>query len=65
VKLSTRDHINQGVIAEKMAVDLYHKLGYKHIEDVDIKGDDIVPTGLSVSLMEYVVKAGTPGVVEL
>ncbi|KAJ9493991.1 hypothetical protein H2202_010538 [Exophiala xenobiotica] len=48
-----------------MAVDLYHKLGYKHIEDVDIKGEDIVPTGLSVSLMEYVVEADIPGVVEL
>jgi GNAT superfamily N-acetyltransferase len=65
VKLSILDHINQGVIAEKMAVDLYHKLGYKHVEDVDIIGDDVVPTGFSVSLMEYVVKADTPGVVGL
>lgn len=48
-----------------MGANLYHKLGYKHIEDIDIKGDDIAPSGVSMSLMEYVVRAGTPGVVEL
>ncbi|KAK5464916.1 hypothetical protein LTS15_001479 [Exophiala xenobiotica] len=43
-----------------------HRRGqFQNNNGVDIKGGDIVPTGLSVSLMEYVVKADTPGVVEL
>lgn len=56
LQLSTTDKIGQGVIAAEMGAPLYQKLGYEHIDDVDIPGDEIVRDGVHVSVLKYTPK---------
>lgn len=53
MKLACIDKIKQGVIAGKMGQDLYNKLGWKNLKEIHIEGDEIVPQGVSVAVMEY------------
>lgn len=51
--LAKADGVTQGVIAAKMGTDLYSKLGWRNVSEVQLHGDDIVPEGVSVAVMEY------------
>lgn len=53
MQLSDIDQVKQGVIAAKMGIKLYRSLGYKHLDDVHLDGDDTVPQGATVAVMEY------------
>jgi len=49
----TIDKVKQGVSAVKMGADLYHKLGWQYLTEVRIEGDEIMPQGVDVAIMEY------------
>jgi len=53
MKLASFDKVKQGVTGAKMGTDLYHNLGWKHLTEVRIEGDETVPQGVDVTLMEY------------
>ena len=53
MKLAHVDKVKQGVSAAKMGEDLYHKLGWQNLTEVRIEGDEIVPQGVDVAIMEY------------
>jgi hypothetical protein len=53
MELSRIDKVKQGVIAAKMGRDLYSKLGWKEKAEISLEGDEIVPQGVSVAVMEY------------
>ena len=53
MELSRIDKVKQGVNAAGMGQYLYNKLGWKKKSEICIKGDEIVPQGVSVALMEY------------
>ena len=53
MQLARVDKVKQGVTAAKMGADLYKKLGWQHLTEVHIKGDEIVPQGVDVAIMEY------------
>ena len=55
--LAATDKIDQGVIAAKMGTALYKSLGYKHLDDVRMEGDEVVPNGVEVAVMKYVPKS--------
>ena len=54
MELSRIDKVNEGVVATKMGECLLNTLGWKKTTDICIKGDEVVPQGVSVALMEYV-----------
>lgn len=53
MELARIDKLKQGVIATKMGQDLYSELGFKNLKEIHISGDEIVPQGVSVAVMEY------------
>ncbi|KAM0418812.1 hypothetical protein ACHAPT_012253 [Fusarium lateritium] len=59
IQLSKLDNVFQGVIAAKMGKTLYTSLGFENLEDLRIEGDDIVPQGVEVSVMQYRAKSGS------
>ena len=52
MELSRIDKVKQGVIATKMGEHLYSKFEWKKKSEICIKGDEIVPQGVSVAVME-------------
>lgn len=53
MKLAESDQVRQGVIAAKMGEDLYSRLGYTHLEDLRLDGDEQAPEGLTCAVMDY------------
>jgi N-acetylglutamate synthase-like GNAT family acetyltransferase len=56
LQLSTTDKVGQAVLAAEMGAPLYQKLGYEHIDDIDIPGDEIVRDGMHLSVLKYTPK---------
>jgi hypothetical protein len=52
-ELARIDKMNQGVIAADMGKNLYSKLGWKNLTEIRIEGDEIVPQGVTITVMEY------------
>lgn len=50
MKLARIDKSKQGVIASKMGIVLYNKLGWKYLTKIHIEGDE---RGVSVAVAEY------------
>ncbi|RSL74281.1 hypothetical protein CEP53_000410 [Fusarium sp. AF-6] len=53
IDLAKIDGVCQGVIAAKMGKALYLSLGYKNLTDLHLEGDEVVPQGVGVSVMQY------------
>lgn len=51
--LAKTDGIQQGVIATEMGKAVYSAMGFKHLEDVHLDGDGLVPQGVTVSAMIF------------
>ncbi|RMJ14070.1 hypothetical protein BHE90_009418 [Fusarium euwallaceae] len=57
IDLAKLDEVCQGVIAAKMGKSLYLSLGYENLEDLHLDGDEVVPQGVDVSVMQYHAKS--------
>jgi len=53
MNLARIDKVKYGVIAAKMGTDLYRELGWQHLTDVRLEGDEVTPQGVEVAVMEY------------
>jgi hypothetical protein len=53
MELSRIDKVKQGVLASKMGRDLYSKLEWEEMAEICLKGDEIVPQGVSSAVMKY------------
>jgi len=52
MQLANTDQVKQGVIAAKTGTKLYRQLGYNHLSDLHLDGDDEVPDGVTATVME-------------
>jgi hypothetical protein len=53
MELARTDNVRQGVIAAMLGRDPYSKLGWKDVSKICLEGDEIVPQGLSLDVMDY------------
>ena len=53
MELARTDKVTQGVFATKMGGDFFCKLLWKNLTEVRIDGDEIVPQGVSFTVLEY------------
>jgi N-acetylglutamate synthase-like GNAT family acetyltransferase len=55
VKLAQMDHVDQGVIATSMGVDLFKHIGFDQIAELQVGGDEKTPEGVRFDALKYVV----------
>ena len=53
IALAGIDGIDQGVLATTMGASLFMHVGYQHVSDTQVEGDERNPRGFSLAILRY------------